>query len=35
MKRPTAEELDAAAVRLEQIGIEEGELRAQLQEWVE
>jgi hypothetical protein len=27
MKRPTAEELDAAAVRLEQIGIEEGELR--------
>jgi len=35
MKRPTAEELDQAAARLEQIGIEEGELRSQLQEWVE
>ena len=35
MKRMTTEELDVAAARLEQIGLEEEKLRSQLQEQVE
>jgi hypothetical protein len=35
MKRPTPAELDEAAVRLEQLAIEDGEIRAQPQEWVD